>query len=64
MYQNLRRAFELQSTLKCDTFESKYKKEFLKEARNNMDTAKHIAFFTYLEMNSKKKDSVVKHNKM
>jgi hypothetical protein len=61
MFQNLRLAFELQSTLKWDTFESKTKKEFLKEAKGNMDSAKDIAFLTYLEMNSKKTESVVKN---
>ena len=60
MIQNLRRAFELQSTLKWDTFESKTKKELLKEAKGNMDSAKDISFLTYLEMNSKETESVVK----
>jgi hypothetical protein len=40
--------------LKRDTFESKTKKEFPKEAKGNMDTTKYIASLTYLEMNSKK----------
>ena len=61
MFQNLRRAFELQSTLKWDTFQSSVKQEFLKEANNNMDAAKDIAFLTYLEMNSRKKDTYVKN---
>jgi hypothetical protein len=59
--QNLRRAFELQSTLKWDTFESKIKKDFVQEAKGNMDIAKDIAFLTYLEMNSKRSEYIIKH---
>jgi hypothetical protein len=50
--------------LKWDTFESKTKKYFKLEAKGNMDTTKDIAFLTYLEMNSKKTESVVKHKNM
>jgi len=49
--------------LKWDTFESKTKKEFLKETKGNVNSAKDIAFLTFLKMNSKQNDFVVKHKK-
>jgi uncharacterized protein YeaO (DUF488 family) len=45
LLQNLRRAFELQSTQKWNTFRQEYKAAFLQKADNNMDKVKDIAFF-------------------
>ncbi len=60
MKKNLRRAFELQSTTKWNTFSSTQKAAFLNKANNNMDAAKDIAFMTYLNMPTKKKEFEVK----
>ena len=57
-FQNLRRAFELQSTQKWNTFRQEYKTEFLKRANNNMDMAKDIAFFTFLNMAENKESDI------
>ncbi len=59
-FQNLRRAFELQSTQKWNTFRAEHKAVFLEKASNNMDLAKDSAFFTYLNMGEKKKEYDVK----
>ena len=56
--QNLRRAFELQSTQKWNTFRKEYKTAFLLRANNNMDMAKDIAFFTFLNMAEKKESDI------
>jgi hypothetical protein len=59
-FQNLRRAFELQSTQKWNTFRAEYKNGFLKSAGGNMDMAKDYAFLTYLNMGEKKHEFDVK----
>jgi hypothetical protein len=48
--QNLRRAFELQNTQKWNQFSLENKNAFLKQADNNMDMAKDIAFLTHINM--------------
>jgi hypothetical protein len=58
--QNLRRAFELQSTQKWNTFRAEHKAGFLKSAGDNMDMAKDYAFLTYLNMGEKKYEFDVK----
>ena len=46
--QNLRRAFELQSTRMWDLLPSKNKQEFMLISKNDMDTAKDMAFYSFL----------------
>jgi hypothetical protein len=54
----LRRAFELQSTQKWNTFRPEYKAAFLQKANNDMDMAKDIAFFSFLNMAEKKESDI------
>ena len=52
--QNLRRAFELQSTMKWKTFSAEVKNQFLKMTNMNMDMAKDMSFLDWLDMPLKK----------
>ncbi len=52
--QNLRRAFELQSTMKWKTFSAEVKNQFLKMTNMDMDMAKDISFLDWLDMPLKK----------
>ena len=53
--QNLRCAFELQSTLKWNIFTEDVKQVFLIVVNNNMDKAKDLSFLNWLDMQDKKK---------
>ena len=61
--QNLKRAFELQRTQKWNQFSLENKQVFSKQADNNMDMAKDIAFLTHINMQEKKNEELTVKSK-
>ncbi len=53
--QNLRRAFELRSTMTWNTFSTVVKNGYLTMTNLNMDMAKDVSFLDWLDMPLKKK---------